>query len=105
MATDYTIGHWRHKPKRGDLIGKDGAVITVPPPRRGLGDKFASENRELFKGCGCKKDVIPVINRWTVGKVTEAQIDRVAGSIVNKNEDVAREDLVKLIEEFLDDQN
>ena len=31
---------------------------------QGWGDAFVKENPELFKGCGCKKDIVPVMNRW-----------------------------------------
>ncbi len=52
--------------------GFHNASLQAPPPAdpkevakpQGWGDAFVQKYPRLFKGCGCKKDIVPVMNRW-----------------------------------------
>jgi hypothetical protein len=100
---DFTKGHWRHSKKQAQLISAGGEVITrsvaaVPPARSmGVGDSFARKHQELFKGCGCKREVVQIMNRWARKKTTELAIETVAKTIANKNADVEVEHVLNLI--------
>jgi hypothetical protein len=67
----------------------------------GLGTDFANDNAELFVGCGCKKDLIQVMNRWQKGEVTAKQIDRVARTLQAKATQFTVEEIAEAIEEVV----
>ena len=100
---DFKIGHWRHRNKESELIAVNGEIITSSSVRKrpilsmGVGDTFARDHPELFIGCGCKKDVIAVMNRWAAESTTEARIENVASTIANKNKDVGFDHVLELI--------
>lgn len=110
MEIDFSLGHWRHKPNATlETAGGDMITSTVAF-RNGLGDRFVGRNAKFFKGCGCKKDIVPVMNRWDVNTVTEKQIERVAKTLEHKNEaKLTLEQSVALLTEFIaeekDDEN
>jgi hypothetical protein len=69
------------------------AELNAPPPQpkavakpQGWGDAFVKANPTLFSGCGCKKDVVPVINRWEhrQGEPTDQQLELVATTLYSK---------------------
>jgi len=69
------------------------AELKAPPPKpkpvakpQGWGDAFVAENPTLFKGCGCKKDVVPVISRWEHrdGEPTDQQLELGASTLYSK---------------------
>ena len=91
---DYNKGHWKH---RGD------GPPTIPPPRKtGAGSLFVAANPIWFAGCGCKKGVVPVIDRWGSTAPTEAQITTVARTIHNKNKEVDLETIVGSLTSFVE---
>jgi hypothetical protein len=96
---DFSVGHWKHKPSgppsRTELIDTNGRVVQNPP--LGIGDTFARNHPTLFKGCGCKRDVVRVMNRWAAERTTEEKIKNVSTTIANKNKDVTVEEVVGLI--------
>jgi hypothetical protein len=104
---DFTAGHWRHARKKAELISSSGEVITrsvtsVPAAlSMGVGDTFARRFPALFKGCGCKRDVVAVMNRWAVERTDEAKIETVARTIANKNANVTVEEVLNIIGEHL----
>jgi len=75
-------------------IGTDfhAAELGAPPPRAtkaspsGWGDKFVELHSELFRGCNCKKDIVPVMNRWGTRpeKPTDDQVANVARTLYGK---------------------
>ena len=89
---DYNIGHWRHNPSK--------PLPTPPPRKKGSGGLFVTANPIWFKGCGCKKGVIPVIDRWETSPPSEAQISTVAKTIHNKNKEVDLDTIVKSLTSF-----
>lgn len=69
------------------------AELNAPPQQpkavakpQGWGDAFVKDNPTLFRGCGCKKDVVPVINRWEhrQGEPTDQQLELVATTLYSK---------------------
>lgn len=73
--------------------GFHNAILKAPPRKReavakpqGWGDAFAEENSRLFKGCNCKRDIVPVMNRWErrEGEPTDSQITLVATTLYGK---------------------
>ena len=73
--------------------GFHNASLQAPPPApreaakpQGWGDAFVQENPTLFKGCGCKKDIVPVMNRWArrEGEPTDDQVLLVATTLYGK---------------------
>jgi len=69
------------------------AELNAPPPEpktaakpQGWGDAFVAEYPALFKGCGCKKDVVPVISRWEhrEGEPTDRQLELIASTLYSK---------------------
>lgn len=84
-------------------IGADfhRAELGAAPPREtkdspsGWGDKFVELHSELFKGCNCKKDIVPVMNRWGTQpeKPTGGQIANVARTLYSKQKRGIQEQL------------
>ena len=73
--------------------GFHNAILKAPPIKReavakpqGWGDAFVAENQRLFRGCKCKRDIVPVMNRWErrEGEPTDAQITLVATTLYGK---------------------
>ena len=91
---DYTIGHWTHD--------RTKPLPTTPPKKKGAGDLFVKANPVWFEGCGCKKDVVPVIDRWGTTSPTETQIITVAKTIHNKNKEVDLDTIVKSLTSFVE---
>lgn len=90
---DFTKGHWRHKP-----IG----ITSSPRKQEGVGKQYVVDNPIWFKGCTCKKDVIPIISRWEVTRPTEQQIETVARTIRNKNKKVDLDTIVESLTSFVE---
>jgi hypothetical protein len=84
-------------------IGADfhRAELGAPPPREtksspsGWGDKFAESRPDLFHGCNCKKDIVPVMNRWGTRseKPTNDQAANVARTLYGKQKRGVQEQL------------
>ena len=84
-------------------IGADfhRAELGAAPPREtkdspsGWGDKFVELHSELFEGCNCKKDIVPVMNRWGTQpeKPTGGQIANVARTLYSKQKRGIQEQL------------
>ncbi|MFZ9077518.1 MAG: hypothetical protein ACO23H_03220 [Alphaproteobacteria bacterium] len=68
------------------------AELNAPPPKKkvssplSLGDAYVAANRAYFKGCGCKKDIVPVMNRWQrkAGEPSKKQVLNVATTLHGK---------------------
>lgn len=75
--------------------------LLEAPESSSLGTSFKTRHESLFVGCGCKKDVIAVMNRWTSGEVTNQQIQRVVDTMASKNKDIDKAALFGLIKEHV----
>jgi hypothetical protein len=62
----------------------------------GIGAMFANTYPEFFAGCGCKRGVLQVMNRWDTD-VEESRIENVARTIHNKNPEKTVAEIVAMI--------
>lgn len=87
------------------LESADGKALTTTPAKSiGLGDQFIRANPKMFVGCKCKQSVKHVMNRWTRGQVSQDKINRVASTILNKSPGLDRNELIELLERFINDE-
>ena len=81
----------------------DAVAVRKTDEAEKFGNFFVRTNAGYFRGCGCKKDVAAVMNRWSEYP-TEAKIMKVARTIQFKNKNVpvntVRFDIIQAADAF-----